>query len=261
MRFDKIIDHYDRMNRLMGAVGRRAGGAVVRGSGQLGVVRRDGMARGLQARVSRTISVDNPRPRAAGDARQRSVPGLGQLTRDGLIPDLGRLPENLGGVLVGVADDDVGRGRLQQPAEPGGELRAQRDRDRAGDVGGGEVAGGPHIDQGRPFGQQRPHPGGAERLQTRIAEQGGAKPVDLAQAQEVGREAAQAGDQPLDEGILIGCLQQRVGGLLPADRGDALSTGRSGAERSGAAGGPHRRFLRQRRQAAQRAVLGALPRR
>ena len=62
------------------------------------------------------------------------------------------------------------------------------------------------------------------------AEEGRAAPVDLGQPGEVGRVAAQTGEQAGDEGILVGRVEERVGGLLLADGGGALVGRRRRAE-------------------------------
>jgi len=43
------------------------------------------------------------------------------------------------------------------PAQPGGELRAQRDRDRAGDVPGGGAGHRPHVHGDGAVGEQSPY--------------------------------------------------------------------------------------------------------
>src|SRR6266540_1645029 len=85
----------------------------------------------------------------------------------------------------------------------------------------------------------------------------GAAPVDLGEPAEVRRVRAEAGLELGDEGVRVRCLQQRVGGPLPADGGGAGSAGWGGAERSGAVGGPHRSGVGQGGEAVQRLVLGA----
>ena len=69
--------------------------------------------------------------------------------------------------------------------------------------------------------------------------------VNLAQAQEVRRVAAEPIKQQLDESILAGRGQQRVGGPLGADGGGALGAGRCGAKRAGAVGGIDRQVVGQ----------------
>ena len=60
--------------------------------------------------------------------------------------------------------------------------------------------------------------------------------VDLAEFEEVGREGAEPGEEPGDEGVLVGGGQQRVRGALPADGGLPFPAGGDRAERAGAMG-------------------------
>src|ERR1035441_2346402 len=84
---------------------------------------------------------------------------------------------------------------------------------------------------------------------------GGAAPVLLGQPQEIGREGAQAGQQRLDERVLIAGAKQQAGGSFPPDGGGALRAGRGRAERPRPVRRIHRRRLRQREQPAQGRVL------
>src|SRR5438105_4143274 len=68
----------------------------------------------------------------------------------------------------------------------------------------------------------------------------GAGAVDLGQPLEVARLGAEARGERGGEAVRVGCAQQRVAGLLPADGAGAGGAGWGGAERSGAVGGPHR---------------------
>ena len=68
-----------------------------------------------------------------------------------------------GEVLAGAGDEDE-RGVVgHQPAEPGGELVAQRVGDSAGEVSGGEAGEGADIDDQRALVPQPAHLGGGER--------------------------------------------------------------------------------------------------
>ena len=56
----------------------------------------------------------------------------GQLADDLLVADVAGLPDDVGSVLALIEDDDDGRVRGHEPAQPGAELRPQCDRDRRG---------------------------------------------------------------------------------------------------------------------------------
>src|SRR5438105_4620195 len=67
-----------------------------------------------------------------GSGPRRRAPG--QLSGETLIADLVRLADHLRAGLAGAEDEDGRPAGVDQPAEPGGELVAQRDRQRARDV-------------------------------------------------------------------------------------------------------------------------------
>src|SRR5439155_9384901 len=85
----------------------------------------------------------------------------------------------------------------------------------------------------------------------------GAGAVDLGQPLEVARVGAEARGERGGEAVRVGCAQQRVAGLLPADGAGAGGAGWGGAERSGAVGGPHRGGVGEGGEAVQGGVLGA----
>jgi hypothetical protein len=58
-------------------------------------------------------------------------------------------------------------------------------------------------------------------------------PIAFGQHAEVGGERSEPGEEPLDELVLVGHLQQGVGGPLPPDGGGPLRARWGGAERPG----------------------------
>ena len=89
-------------------------------------------------RPSTSAGSDERVRRRRRPAAGQAVDAAGQLAGEVVVADLRGLPEDLGGVLVRVADDDERAVGGRQPAEPGRERGPQRDRDGAGDVAGGE---------------------------------------------------------------------------------------------------------------------------
>src|SRR6266496_3361316 len=146
-----------------------------------------------------------------------------------VVPDLQRLPDNLTDVLARTANDHVRRPRVQQPAEPGDELGPEVDRQSAWDVPGGEVRHRPHVDH---HSTELDELGHARRIQSRderVPDDRRPAAVLFREAQEVRREATQSGQEPIDERVLVGCGQQRVGRLLLPDGGRPVATAWSGA--------------------------------
>ena len=118
--------------------------------------------RGAGRRVAHRAGLDE------GDGRD-SLPGggpcahaAGELTGEVVVADLQGLPGDLAGVLVDAPDDDQGTVGGDDPAQPGGERRTQRDRDRAGDVPGGELGDRTDVDDLRARRPQPRHVRGAE---------------------------------------------------------------------------------------------------
>src|SRR5216117_1739750 len=105
--------------------------------------------------------------RASGGPPGGDTPG--HFTGDVAEVDVQRRPEDVGGVLVGVADDDDRDGGVEQPAEPGGELCPQRDRHRAGYVPGGDVVDRTHVNDDRPGANEPPYRRRVERRQGWVA--------------------------------------------------------------------------------------------
>jgi hypothetical protein len=164
-----------------------------------------------------------------------------KLTGQPLVADLQALADQVSAVLLGVQDQHEGPVVGHQPAQPGRERTAQRDREGARDVPGGEGGHRPRVDQFGTIGQQPPHlrwgqwgqrwRGGTVHARATV--------VDLAQSQKVVGIGAEPAEQQLDEGVLIGDGQQRVGRLLAADGGGRLGARGGRAERPGAVGGVH----------------------
>ncbi len=177
---------------------------------------------------------------------------------EAFVSDLVRLPDDVVRILCVGGDEGERGGVGQQPAQPGTELAAQRNRHGAGDVSGGVVRGGACVDDMAAVGHEGADLfGGEVRQPWRAGQEAGSAPVGLGEAVEVGGVGAGAGDEPPYERVLVGCREQGVVPLLGADRGGALGPGRGGAERAGAVGGPHRSVVRQRGQAPERVELGA----
>jgi hypothetical protein len=85
-----------------------------------------------------------------GDRSASGLPGAhpaGQLASQVLVADVEGLAHHFRPVLVVVEHEHLGTGRVGEPAEPGGEHRAQRYRQRAGDVPGGVGGDRTGIDQ------------------------------------------------------------------------------------------------------------------
>jgi hypothetical protein len=180
-----------------------------------------------------------------------------ELTGELLHPDLEGLPHDLVRVLVGIAHDDDQLGGVHEPAEPGGEGAAQLDRQRPRHVGSGELDEGAGVDD---LGAGLHQPGyvlGAEGHQLGGAEQHpGSASVELAKPREVVRVGTEAVDQPPYEGVLVGSGEQRVAGLLLADRGGPGRARWGGAERSRTVGGQYRgRIVELADESVQRAIL------
>ena len=199
-----------------------------------------------------------------GDGRHSPAGGgpcahaAGELTGEVVVADLQGLPGDLAGVLVDAPDDDQGTVGGDDPAQPGGERRTQRDRHRAGDVAGGEVGDRTDVDDLGARSRQPRHVRGAESGQgRRVPDQGRSPAVQLRQAPEVRRVAAQGGEQRLDERVLGLRTQQGVRGLLRPDRRGPLGCRRSRAERPRAVRGPHGDRVVQRAPGA--AATGTAP--
>ncbi len=96
-----------------------------------------------------------------------------------VVADLAGLPEDLGGVLVGVTDDDEGLVGGHEPAQPGSEHRAQRDSRRIpGTWAAGEVSAS--------GGRRRPRRAGRQSRATSAAVRPGSEsPVDECRAASV----------------------------------------------------------------------------
>ena len=104
------------------------------------------------------------------------------------------LAHHLGPVLVMVEDKNDRLSLVDQPPQPRGELWAQLDRERSGDVPAGEGGDGPHVDDRRAGCDAVAHGLQIEAGQGRLfgAKDGGAESVHLAQTREVGRIGAHA---------------------------------------------------------------------
>jgi hypothetical protein len=141
------------------------------------------------------IGVDE---RGAGDVVAGGGPrchSAVEFTDEVVVPDLGRLPGDLG-VLVGVAHDDQRPVRRGEPAQPGGEHRAQRDGDRPGHMGCGEAIQWAGIDENRAVIQVGAYRVNAHRWRRRfVVKQCRTDPVDFSQPPEVGRVAAQRAEK------------------------------------------------------------------
>ena len=180
-----------------------------------------------------------------------------QFTGEGVEADLRRGGGNVGGVLFRAADDDHGPVRGGEPSEPGGEDRAERDGEGAGDVPGGVVCGLAGVDDLRALPGRALHGSADSGVRSGLAVQdGGAAPVDLPQAKEVVGKGAQRAQQRIDEGVFAVDLQQRVGGAFGADGGDPVTAAAGGAEGAGPVGGPDRGGVGEFHQPLQGPVLG-----
>gem|GEM_PF-5001101 len=154
-----------------------------------------------------------------------------QFSGEGVESDLRRGGGNVGGVLFRSADDDHGPVRGGEPAEPGGEDRAERDRERAGDVPGCVVRGLAGVDHLRALPGKSAYLSCSEQRESgRLAQDGRAALVDFAQAKEILGKGPQRTQERIDEGVFAVDLQQRVGGPFGADGGDPVTAAASGAE-------------------------------
>ncbi len=208
--------------------------------------------------AARPVGSDEGGGRLRVAVGEPGVHACGEAAREALVPDLVCLPDDLAEVLVVAGDEGEGGGVGQEPAEPRGELVAQRDGEGAGDVAGRVVGGGPHVDDVSAVGHQGADLPGGQSGQQRGGRQGrGATPVDLGEPVEIGRVGPQARGEPMNERALVRCGQQRVGLLLAADGGRTFDSRRGGAEGSGTVRGPHGGLVRQRGQPSEGPVLGA----
>jgi hypothetical protein len=153
----------------------------------------------------------------------------GQLAGEVLVADLHCLADEAGAVLGVVEDEHEGLAGIGEPAEPGSEGVAKRDRQRARDVPRSEGRDRAGVNEAAAAGHHAAHLVCAERSQRRRlrAVDGGPAPVDLAQPAEVRRVGAQAGEELGDKGVLARRGEQRVGRLLPADGGHPFRAGGS----------------------------------
>ena len=120
-------------------------------------------------------------------------------------------------VLVLVQDEHQRPGVVDQPAQPAGERRPQRDRQRPGDVAGRERGDRAGVDHQPATGQVLLDPVGRQQGQDPPvgAEQLGADPVALPQPQEVRRVAAEAGQQLGTKASSSGRPGAGCGGVRP----------------------------------------------
>src|SRR5439155_1374302 len=146
----------DRLVRYRVGVGGQVAEFDVQGAGQ--------MPRGVLAVLpdveERPGYPVGPDQSGGGDRAAGRAPGgdaAGQFPGDVGEVDGERGPEDVGRVLVGVADDDDRDGGVQEPAQPGGELGPQRDRDGAGQVSGGDVGHRADVEDDRNAGETPPH--------------------------------------------------------------------------------------------------------
>ena len=185
-----------------------------------------------------------------------------ELTDQVVVADLERLPDDLVDLLIGVAHDHDRPRRVRHPAEPGRERRSKRVGHRARKVPRREVGRRADVDHLTTRGDDRPNLGRGQPGQDgRLGRRRGAEPVQLTEAGEVGRVAAQPGEQSGHE-LRFGCPtvdadQQRVGGSLPADGADPVRPWRGRTERPGAVRGPDQGLVRQFEQPLNRGVLGS----
>ncbi len=172
-----------------------------------------------------------------------------ELSGQTLVADGQTLPHQVDPVLVLVDDEHQRLVAPGKPSQPTGELRAQRDRQGAGDVAGGEPVDRPHVDDGSPVRHEAPDRAGVEWLQARpLPVDLRTDAVDLAELEEIGREGAEAGQETSDEGVLVGRVQQRVRRSFAADRGHTTCPGGDRAERPGAVGWVHGDLVGQAEQ-------------
>src|SRR6266702_6442215 len=148
--------HGDRLVGHRVGVGGQVAEFEVQGGGQVpgGVL---GVLAYVEDRPGYPVGPDQP---GGGDLAAGRAPGgdaAGQFPGNVGEVDGQRGPEDVGRVLVGVADDDDRGGGVDQPAQPGGELGPQRDCDRAGQVSGGDVGHRAYVQDDRPVGEAPPH--------------------------------------------------------------------------------------------------------
>src|SRR5262245_61308848 len=194
-----------------------------------------------------------------GDWVSGRYPGghaAGKLANDSFVPNVERRPQNVRERLVGVAHDNDRRRRIYHPTEPRRERRPQCDGDRSGNVSGGDIANRPDVD----------HRGtnALQRLDLTHRESGYLRfggddfrtaTVGFAEPREVRRVAAEAAGQFADERVDVRQSEQRVGGLLGADRGCEATAAWCRAKRPGTVRRPHRGRVRQRGEPLDRRVL------
>src|SRR5215472_15462520 len=157
-----------------------------------------------------------------------------------LVADLERRPYDVRGALARAEDEDQRRVRREQPAQPGRERVTQRNGYRAGDVRGRVLPRRADVDEDGAVIEQAAQLGRLQGGEAGLGvDSGRAAPVDLGEPLEVHRVGAQTVSQLSNEGVLVGGCEQRVGALLCADGGGALSSGRRRAERARAVGGPY----------------------
>ena len=155
-------------HRLAGRVLRSARQVAKLDVGRTGDMARDklGVLPDVQDRAAvHAVGCDQ---RGALDAPAVCLPGVHaavQLAGQVLVPDLEGLPGDLGRVLPRGEHKAQGRSVGHQPAQPGGELVAQRDGYRAGNVPGCELGDGPDVNQPAAPVHQETHSGRGERGQ------------------------------------------------------------------------------------------------
>ncbi len=143
------------------------------------------------------------------------------------MPDVEGLADDLVTVLIDTGDDHDRSVEVGDPAEPTGEHRSQRVRDRSADVAGRVLGDGSGIHDQR-SGRDMPVDGvDIEPLQSRQPRvQAGAAPIQLGEPCEVGRERPEPGQQLLDESVLVLETEQFVAGPLAPQRGGAVGATR-----------------------------------
>ncbi len=117
---------------------------------------------------------------------------------------------------------------------PGGVLAGEGDVERAGDVGGGEVVGGPGVEKDGTFGLEALGLGGREGLGRRQLVDGrGALAIELDVAAEVLGARREAVGEEMDEVFFVASLEGVVGAALLSDGGGALGAHLAAAEGTG----------------------------